>query len=315
MKKAILLFLLIIVIIPFYESKRVLMWGIESEAQNENIFRYLVLLYAQKAEEIKTIFSLDRFFEKEQDFWQRMKESPEPETNLESEKGTEEKEILPKAILGPGSSPRVLLMGDSFMAVWGGVGDILERELLKYQDIFVLREGKVSSGLSRPDYFDWPSEAEKLISQHDFNTVVVMLGSNDAQSLTNSEGRYIINYGTEDWNRQYSERVSGLLSLFDKNGLVVFWVGFPIMKGEKYSQKMNNLNSIYEKECQNYENAYFISTWELFTDAQRNYTAYLPDENGKYKLARLSDGIHLTYFGGTIVVEEIIQHIRQVLKF
>jgi hypothetical protein len=295
-KKAILLFIIIIIIIPFCESKRVLKWGMESEFKKENIFSFLVLSYAYQAEKIKELLGWNNFSKEEEnqplENSDQLSELPE---QLEEEK-------------------KVLVLGDSFIAVSGGVGEILERELLKYKEVDVVRRGKVSSGLSRPDYFDWPKEAKKLISQYQFNIVVVMLGSNDAQSLTNSEGDWLVNYGEMGWNDQYAKRVSDLLDIFEQNNMIVFWIGFPVMKSEKYSQKIANLNSIYEQESQNYQNVYFISTWNLLTDSQGNYTAYLLDQNGKYKLARQSDGIHLTYFGGTIVVKEITQKMEDVLN-
>ena len=325
------------------------MWGIESENQKENIFHSLVLKYAEESEEIKARLGLDGFFEKELSFWQELKESPEifqsvfieeydfepifepeiepepepgleiikgPETETKKEQDSQKKEepALSGTVLDPGSALRILIIGDSFVAVSGGVGEILERELLKCESASVFRKGKVSSGLSRPDYYDWLSEAKKLVSLYDFNAAVIMIGSNDAQSLTSSKGKYIVSYGAESWNNQYSQRVSSLLDIFKQKDMVVFWAGFPIMKSKGYAGKIKNLNSIYQSNCKACENAYYIPLWDLFADSDKKYTAYLPDENGKYKLARQSDGIHLTYFGGTIAVKEIIQQMNRILN-
>ena len=361
--KLIILFLLISLVVPFYESKRVIRWGIESETKKENFFRSLVLCYAKKAEEIKKYFNLENFFEKENNFWLEFKKSPllfkqeilteefdgleqfrkkseeaekqektdndfsdasqepqelkEPKENQKPkpdpqkpEPKPEEPKIIPKI-----DSPfRVLIIGDSFIAVSGGVGEILERELLKYKDTAVARRGKVSSGLSRPDYFNWQAEAERIVSQYNFNIAVVMIGSNDAQSITDLNGNCLFNYRDLGWNQKYSERVNFILNLFKENKITVFWIGFPVMRGSVYSQKISNLNSIYEKECRKYENVYFIPTWNLLAGPDGKYTAYLPDESGKHKLARQSDGIHLTYFGGTIVVKKTTEKMEEVLK-
>ena len=51
------------------------------------------------------------------------------------------------------NSPRVLLVGDSMIA--GGVGIYLQRRLKKQAGFDVLRHGKSSSGLARPDFYDW----------------------------------------------------------------------------------------------------------------------------------------------------------------
>jgi len=75
-KKVILLFLLIIVIVPFYESKRVIRWGIQEEVKGSNIFQSSILLYAYESEKLKEIFDLNKFFKKEHAFWAKIKESP-----------------------------------------------------------------------------------------------------------------------------------------------------------------------------------------------------------------------------------------------
>jgi len=134
----------------------------------------------------------------------------------------------------------------------------------------------------------------------------VMLSSNDAQSITTSKGDLITYFGSPNWNEEYAKRVSSLLDIFEKNNITTFWIGFPIMKNKAYSERIKNLNSIYEKECQKRKNAYFFSTRELLADEKGNYLSSLPDEKGISRALRQSDGIHLTYFGGKMVVNEFL---------
>ena len=297
-----LLFVLIVIFIPFFESKRVLSWGIQRETQRNNIFRSVLISYATWAERLKGSL--------------RGSSSSSQITQPGEKKATQEnnppKEI--KSVVKPSPPFKILIAGDSFIAVSGGVGEILEKELLNYEDLTVKRVGKVSSGLSRPDYFNWPSEVNSLVQQYKPNIVVIMIGSNDAQSITTLDGALIANYGSGNWNEEYSKRVSDFLNIFAENNITVFWIGLPIMRNETYSTKMQNLNSIYATEIKKYENYYFIPTADLLADKNGDYTAYLPDENGKYRLARQSDGIHLTYFGGQIVIEEIIKKMTEGLE-
>lgn len=302
----ILLFVLIVLVVPFFESKRVIEWEIQRETQNNNIFHSLIFSYASGAEKLKAEFGLNNFFGK------RGLESKQSPKISQAEPVIEEKksEVKPAR---PEAPFRILIIGDSFIFVGGGVGEILEKELLNYKDTTVNRVGNVSSGLSRPDYFDWNLRALELVSQYNPNIVVVMIGANDAQTLTTLEGKAIINYGINGWNEEYLKRVSGFLDIFKSNNSYVFWMGLPIMKEKKYSERIKNLDSIYEKATDN-NGAYFISTWNLLADSEGNYSAYLPDENGQYKLARTSDGIHLQYFGGKIVVNKVINRIKEVIE-
>lgn len=213
----------------------------------------------------------------------------------------------------PAADIRVLILGDSFMALGGGIGNPLERDLLFYKDIEVNRFGKVSSGLSQPNFFNWNIEAAKLIAQYNPNVAIIMLGANDNQNLKTAAGKFIW-YGNPGWNEEYAKRLNTFLQIFEDNKITVFWVGIPIMRDAEFSNEMNNLNSIYEKEIQNYKNMYFISTWKLLVDESGNYTDYLPDANGQLRLARVRDGIHVQYFAGGIISKEIISRMSEVIK-
>jgi hypothetical protein len=211
------------------------------------------------------------------------------------------------------ASFRILIIGDSFMALGGGIGNPLEKDLLSYRDVAVYRFGKVSSGLSNPSYFDWNMKVQEMISQFNPNIAIIMLGANDNQNLKTAEGKFIW-YSNQGWNEEYASRVSKFLKIFEENNITVFWVGQPIMRDSKFSGQMKALNSIDETEIKNHKNTYFISIWNLLADGQGNYTDYLPDADGKLKLARVWDGIHLQYFAGEIVSQEIIKEMRQVIN-
>lgn len=296
-------FILILVFVPFIESKRVLRWEIQRETQNDNIFRNALIGYAEFAERLKA------------DIKETSSSSNESQKKPENiAKKDESLTAIIKTIAKPMPPFKAIIIGDSFIAVAGGIGEILEKELLNYEDITAKRVGKVSSGLSRPDYFDWPEEAKMLILQEKPNIAVIMIGSNDAQSITTLEGNLVENYGSEKWNQEYSKRVSELLDIFAENNTIVFWIGFPVMREKNYSARMANLNSIYRERIKNYEGYYFIPISELFSDKDGDYTAYLPDENGKYLLARQSDGIHLTYFGGEVAVKAVTEKMEEALS-
>jgi len=350
-KKAILIFVVLVLIVPFYESKRILIWATQRTNQKGDFFNSLLVSYVKGAERMKAQLGLDTFFEKEHYFWLDLKKSPvifeknivppppldvkdgesidgkvvttseenEPDASFAGENNTSSLTASEpaKKMVRSKASYRILIIGDSFMAIGGGVGNPLERDLLNYKDLDVYRCGRVSSGLSRPDYFNWNLKVQELISQYSPNIAIVMFGSNDAQAITTPKGKVVVGYGsvgTEKWNKEYAKRVRNLLNLFKENNITVFWIGLPMMKKKDFSKKIENINSIYKKEIEKYDNAYFIPTWHLLTDKQGNYTAYLPDKNGKMRLARASDGVHLTYFAGNLVAKEVISKMEEVFK-
>lgn len=340
--KAILLFILFVVIIPFYESSKIILWETQRGASTSP-FHSMVLSYAYNSERLKEILGLAGFFERDRALWLKTKESPvvfnddanagidavptkNPEkTNIgDSKDRAKEKEnaaektkeaVEPKVPAEKLEAPlRILIIGDSLISVSGGAGESLERELVSYKDTAVTRFGKVSSGLSRPDFFDWNSKLRELISLYKPNTAVVMFGSNDAQTITSISGGKTIKYGSEEWNKEYAARVSGLLDIFEKNNVIVFWVGLPIMKEPGYSGRIKGLDGIYQSEVEKRQNAYYISTWEMFSDKDGNYAAFLPDENGNYRSARNPDGIHISSFGGKLFAKMIVGEMDEMAK-
>jgi len=204
----------------------------------------------------------------------------------------------------------ILIAGDSF--VNGGVGVELERALLGCVSTTVYRTSKPSTGLSRRDYFDWREEIKELLALRQPNVVYVMFGANDGQGIP-LEGNKAVYYGTPEWDSLYFSRVSEFMDILSKENVEVFWIGNPIARSSDYREKMEKLNSIYASSSAKYENIKFISLWETLKDSKGNYSDYLPDNKGVMRLARESDGIHVTDFGGIITSKEIILKVQQVI--
>jgi hypothetical protein len=318
--KVIIFFLLLIIVLPFYESKRVIMWDSPRGEKVFNVFHGFVLVYAQEAESIKTHLGFNKKTP--------TINSPGPfvattSAALGLQPTSTDLQLSATTIshtqitFSPASSPyRFLLVGDSFMAVMGGVGDILEGSLIKFKEAAVLRVGRVSSGLSRPDYFDWPNQVRQLIANNQPNIVVIMMGTNDAQSfeMMSPEGqREIFKYGTQKWEEEYRRRVREFLNIFQENHILVYWIGLPIMKDPVYSEKIKGLDLIYEQEILNFSNARFIPTWSLLADQNGNYASSLLDIKGRQMATRVSDGIHLTTFAGELVVEHVLKIIKEAI--
>ena len=389
---AIIVFLALIIALPFYESKRFSIW--ESQEENPNLFTEAVLIYSSAVESFKNENGLVSYFEKDQNFWKSIKASPlifaeadvainiqnipakepvptipetiQPETNIEQPAETpdsikentapmpEEKSPVKVSPEPKTPSPtdntqaqtseeapsaptenildnliqttqeiinntvkkeppfKILIMGDSFMAVGGGLGDPLERSLMAYQGVSVNRFGRVSSGLTTPNYFNWNATAESLVKQYNPNVAVVMFGANDGQGITSSTGK-VIPYNYTGWAEEYAKKVGYFVDILEKNNTTIFWIGVPIMKSSNLSNKMSTLNTIYEAELKNHTNAYFIPTWEALADENGKYTAYLKDANGKAKLIRTSDGVHLQYYAGYLISDDIIAKMQETM--
>lgn len=197
---------------------------------------------------------------------------------------------------------RILIVGDSLIAVGGGLGDPLERILLAYDDVSVKRQGIASTGLFNVKYFDWKTRIKELIYDYDPNIVIVFFGTNDSQGYIN-----------EQWNRDYSAKVNGFMSILKSEEIMTFWIGMPIMKKESFSRAMQNINRLQAEEAEKFDNIHYIATWGMLADNNGQYLSVMKDEKGVSRLLRLKDGIHLQYFAGEIVSRNIIGKMEEYI--
>ena len=304
-KKAILILLIILTIVPFFESRRIA--KLAPNAKTE-VMKIIGNSYSNFSESIKNTLGVQYFFDKEELFWNNLKISP----------------LIfnyPPPFYSPGNAHKysdkisapfnILIVGDSFIAE--GFGPLLEKELLNYENTTVVRHGVYSTGLSRPDYFNWQDELNKLIDSVKPNIVIVMFGANDAQDIKDINGKTLVHYGDDNWNDIYGKNVAIFLDILKDDKVFVLWIGNPIARDEYYRTKIENLNSVFEKTVKRYDSAIFLSTWNTLADKNGNYTAYLPGKNDKIYLARASDGIHATQFGALFIVDEVMTALSKKL--
>jgi len=319
--KSVTIIFLVLLIVPFYESKRmeVLSVGMENP-----VLRNLALSFTSVSEKIKSTLGLAGFFQQDDNFWRAFKESPQifeysvktkqlsslPPSNNSSSQPSLPTSTLPQiSKLEPPYN--FILAGDSF--ILEGFGPALEKELILYKNTTVHRKGLYSTGLSRPDYFNWNEEMKKLVDLYNPNVAVVVFGLNDAQDQRTLDKK-IIHYGTEEWNIEYGKRVDEILDILTENKISVYWIGLPNARSQSFSDKMAKLDLIFKAECQKYSDCVYFSTWELLLDSNGKYSDFLPDETGKMQPVRRTDGIHPKAYGTEILVRALINKMKEKIE-
>jgi uncharacterized protein len=198
-----------------------------------------------------------------------------------------------------GSDPlRVAVVGDSLAA---GVGFYAER-VFKPFFVDVTKQGKISTGLARPDFYNWPSALKQIGDVFQPDIVIVMLGENDNQSLLDPTGRVETAIGTGAWPPAYEERVERFATLATKRGAHVIWIGLPVERDESRWVFIERQNAIYEGVADRLPNVAYLDSWELFSKPDGGYTAYFRDGD-RVELVREDDGVHFTGTGYTILME------------
>ena len=158
---------------------------------------------------------------------------------------------------------------------------------------------RVSTGLARPDFFDWPAHLEEQVLAKDPEIVILMFGANDAQSLRRPDGSYCRRF-EQCWLDTYRGRVADTMDLLREPGgkRLVVWVGQPIMSSSSGVHGIDKMNHLFWDEARKRHWVAYVDAWAWFVDAAGAYARHLPAEDGTESRMRAQDGVHLTMAGG-----------------
>lgn len=209
------------------------------------------------------------------------------------------------------AKPRMLIVGDSMIA--GAFGLFLERALRRRFDLTVHRRGKSSTGLARPDFFDWHEEAERLVADFEPDVTVVMFGGNDVQGLRMPD-RGWIRWHEPEWKYEYAARVAAFCDILAPARQQIFWVGMPVMRPPKFHHRVQRVNTIYRAELALRRNAYFVDIWSLFADGHGHYADRVEVANKGRVRVRAGDGIHLTVAGAHHLKNHVLDELAVKLE-
>jgi len=192
---------------------------------------------------------------------------------------------------------RVVVVGDSLAQ---GIGSFAER-VFKPSLVNVIKQGRISTGLSRPDYFNWPAQMRLIVDRSRPDLTIVMLGENDAQSLVTPEGQPVAQVGTGDFPPAYEQRVRSFARLATSQGGHVIWVGLPNPRDTRRWDFIERQNGAFQAVADELPNVAFFDTWNTFAAPGGGYTAYYQDGK-QLTLVRADDGVHFNADGYTILM-------------
>ena len=204
----------------------------------------------------------------------------------------------------------VLLLGSSMMK--GGFGIYLGQNLAAAHGCSVDNRAKVSSGLARPDFFDWIENGRKFREETAADVVIVHFGGNDGQGLymgSDNDPPWH-RYGDPGWVPEYRRRVNQFADAVAPAHQRLFWVGMPQVKLEKLNARVEVMNTIFESEMALRPNARFISTWQALTKNGKYADRVVI--NGVRTKVRAPDGIHPSPAGARALVDYVQPRIDEV---
>ena len=243
-----------------------------------------------------------------------------PLTAASTSTSTTTTELKPKEKTVPSAADpaEVYVAGDSDA---GTFGPYLEKLMRQTGMVTVTLDYKVSSGLSRPDFFDWPSYFAQQIPKVNPDIVVITFGGNDAQGLRNLDKSWAVQHAPgsgvddTDWRAEYGKRVGAAMDYLGGDNRTLIWVGIPNDDNPDVTARLQVQNEVVMAEAAKRSKVVFIDTWKRFSGLSGGFATDVQDpRDGVFKPVRREDGFHLNTTGAEILALDIAEAIRTELR-
>ncbi len=202
---------------------------------------------------------------------------------------------------------RILLTGDSLMEA---LGPQMQKALEGYENISLIPIGKRSTGLSRPDFYNWPKVLEENLQQHRPHIVIMWVGTNDPQGIYGQK-----NLGepcSREWLKAYTYKLIEIARLCQKYHARLIFMGPPVMDEEPLNTQLLKITDIMRRTCSHYKLG-FIDTRPLLSDSKGKYIhrAKLPD--GRVADIRWKDRVHITGDGNLLIMRKLLPYMGSII--
>jgi hypothetical protein len=192
---------------------------------------------------------------------------------------------------------RMLVVGDSLAA---GLADALAR-LGQPAGLAVRSRVVASSGLARPDVYDWPWQLASVVDPTD-EIVVVAVGTNDAQPLAHAS-QPAGPPGSAAWTQQYRERLARLVGAAGPRPVVV--VGLPAVEQAERDRELDAVRAALAAEAAVHPNVRWFDLRAATSD-DGTFARWLDGGDGRQTAARSNDGERFTDAGNDLAAAALV---------
>jgi hypothetical protein len=175
-------------------------------------------------------------------------------------------------------------------------------------------DGRVATGLTRPDVFNWFAEIKSQVQALKPNVVVLAFGGNDDKAYMTGlpEGVSIGDFGDAAWQREYRRRVGGVFDVITKAGAHAIWIGLPQTSSPDQTQRFDVVNAAVAAEARERPGKVtYLDTYAMFAGPDGGYAEYLDKPGGGSVKVRAGDGVHFERAGGDMIAREVLKTLNQ----
>lgn len=209
----------------------------------------------------------------------------------------------------PGETPplrcRILMLGDSLME---DLGPMTYRFMRHRKGLEFIISAKYSTGLCRPDYFNWPEHMRSVVHRYAPDLVIFFIGANGGMPIR--QGKGTVPTGGELWRATYASKMEEMISIARGAGAGVIWVELPAVGG-RYNKVLHDTQVVQRSYCES-RGIISLRTDDFLSGAWGRFEPY-GDYHGRYVRLRTKDMTHLTKQGNMKVFEHLLPLVEQRL--
>ena len=205
----------------------------------------------------------------------------------------------------PEKGPRVLVLGDSIMMK---VGPAIRHDVESRLGGAAVVNAQLSTGLARPDVYDWVKELRRAVQGQRYDDIIMMLGTNDSQDFV--DGGRLLAYGTTEWVQAYNRRLASLMDVACQGTDHGLWIGLPPMRDARFERKAERINAWAQRQVARHACMSYVPLDDVLGDERGRFASYLRIDDRLEKVRTL-DGIHVTAQGGSLVSEALLTRLTQ----
>ncbi|WP_172298733.1 DUF459 domain-containing protein [Pseudoruegeria sp. HB172150] len=201
----------------------------------------------------------------------------------------------------PDNPVRILIIGDSLADGFGifMIQRVKDRGLVAN----VTNRGKTSTGLSRVDFYDWPSNFAGQAASIRPDIVIAHFGANDDQPIRLPSGT--VPYDTPEWEAAYRAQADKILAVAGQYGAATYLLGPAPDRDPHRNAALTKANSIFRASAAA-NGANFISLPSFTAGPGGEFSTVVNGET-----IRAGDGSHFTVNGYYKVVDRILTEIER----
>jgi lysophospholipase L1-like esterase len=188
----------------------------------------------------------------------------------------------------PGGRIRLLAVGDSEMQI---LDDFLGQDLGAH-GVDVTSDARISTGLTKPFFFDWQGHARQQAAGLRPDATVMFIGANDGFSVAGAHGQPVLCCGP-GWSGGYANLVAQMMRTYLRGAAGrVYWFVLPDPRPGSFSSLFGGVDSGIRRAARRFPGRVsLIDAQSFFTPGgYRDFMTY----QGQGFVIHESDGVHLS---------------------